>query len=1523
MHLPIKKRRVSVRGTAEDADSSMTEPTGTHSGGPGSPPTETNNGAPNLSTAPTGNCYEVFLSSRGSDTGKGFIDRLYTGLVGVGICAFRDDDNELLRQVEEIGPDLLAAIKNSKILIPVLSENYGSSKRCLDELVQMMECKNNDTGHVILPIFYKVEPAHVRHQIGSFGDAFHTHERHSDPTILEKWKQALNEVGSLKGWEANGYEGELVKSIIRKVLSELKKKFELVNPENLVGIDSHVEKVMEFVDNNSRATLFVGIHGIEGIGKTTLAKTIYKKLSNQFEYRSFIADIRESYKHNGLAYLQNQLISDVLKQKNQVDNKDEGIEFISSKFGTKKVLIVLDDVDNDDQLKALAGNRDWFSSGSRIIVTTRNKSILVNAWVDYNYEHEEMDEDKSLILFSRHAFRRDSPPSEFEDLTHDVVSTTRGLPLILEVLGSFLCAKEPTLWRSTINKLRKVPHKKVRDKLKISYEALEYTQKQIFLDIACFFIGTDERIASYMWDACDFFPEEGIEVLRFMSLIKVGDNHELIMHDQLRDLGREIVREENKLEPQYRSRLWDSKEVLKVLKGNKGTEKIKAIYLSKGNSEGSGKTVGQSGDFPTDEQFKNLTSLRFLHMSGAHFRGDFKNSIDELRWLRWWNCPLTFEANNFHAKELLALDLSASKISQEWRGWSSIMMAKKLKYLDLTNCQSLEGTFFLSAFKILEVLILRNCRKLEQIDSSIGEMKSLVRLDLTGCWGLKELPTEVDKLEALEQLLLKNCQNFSVLPDNIGDLQNLEILNISGTRIKELPNGIRRLRKLRHLDVSWCIKPEEEMSECIHNLSFEQFFLSHGREEFPWLSEVQSLPELPSNLTYLSVTCQSLRLPSLSHLTHLKELHLLDCKFLECILELPSTLLELSECSQLVDVEKSKLQKSLNTPFKLEILAICGCKLMETLDVSLFSHLRTLFAQDCNNILEVRGLDKLKYLESLTTIRCDSIERLDLSKSEGVKKLHVENCKNLVDLQGLNRLEFLQELLISQCTSIERLDLPKSMGMKKLYVHSCKNLVEIQGVESLKELYIYHCASIEILDLSKFEGLRTLYAGWCGKLVKVQSLDRLKFLEVLSIFRCASIERLDLLKSESIKKIHVDGCIKLVEIQGLDRLEFLEELDISRCGLIERLDLSKFKGLKKLRAEWCKKLVEIQGLNRLEFLEELRISGHASIEKLDLSRSKGLKILCAQCCKILVEIQGLNRMEFLKVLNISGSSSIKMLDLPKSEGLEILDANNCKNLIEIQGLYRLEFLEKLSIFNCALMERLDLSKSEGLKKLYVGCCEKLVEIQCLNRLEFLKVLIISGCASIERLDLAKTKGLEILDVENCNNLVEIQGLDRLEFLEELNISGCTLIERLNLSKSEGLKTLDAQNCKSLVEIQGLDRLEFLEELNISGCASIKRLDISKSKGLKILDAQSCKNIVGIQGLEKLDFLKELNISGCISIEKLDLSKSEGLKILNAQNCKNLIEIQGLNRLESLEVRNIPWWTSFGRPREIPILHNFL
>ncbi|KAL3740360.1 hypothetical protein ACJRO7_021611 [Eucalyptus globulus] len=1124
----LNKKRTSARRNA-DVD--------TGASGSMAAPTEPN--------SLTGNCYEVFLSFRGPDTRDGFTDHLYKGLVDVGIHAFRDDDE--LCHGEDIRPVLMKAITSSKILIPIFSENYGTSSWCLDELVQIMERKNKN-GHMVLPIFYKVKPADVGHQIGNFGEAFHKREKRLlgrssfDAVTLKKWKKALLEVSTLKGYEAQGSEAELVKLVVKKALNELKKKFELVISENLVGIDSHVDKVIEFMDNKSHATLFVGIHGMGGIGKTTLAKAIYNKLFNQFEHHSFIDDIRESCKHNdGVPYLQNRLISDILKPKIEVVTKDEGIGLISSRFKHKKVLVLLDDVDGVNQVKCLAGNRDWFSSGSKIIITTRNKRVLEEVGVDHDYELKEMDENQSLILFSKHAFRRDSPPSEFEDLTHEAVSITGGLPLSLEVFGSLVCGKKPRQWRATIKKLKKVPPKEVQEKLRISFEALDYQQKQIFLDIACFFIGTNEIITSYMWDACDFFPEEGIEVLIFMSLIKVGDDHMLRMHDQLRDLGREIVREENQREPSCRSRLWDYKEAQKVLERNKGTDNIEAIDLSKGNSEGLGNIVERDGDNYTAEQFKKLTSLRFLSMKGAHLSGDFKDSMEELKWLRWRKCPASFEVNNFHMPELAILDLQGelqgSEINEKWGGWSFFKMAKKLKYLDLSFCRSLENIDFVSAFEKLEVLILRHCQRLKRIDASVEDTEGLLRLEMGSSRALhlgvgadagterpvprfchRELPAEIGKLKALQQLNLYGTTSLSALPNSIGSLENLEILDISKSGIEELPNGIGSLRKLRELRAFSCRNLKGIMVESMCNLSSLQCL------NFVQSYKLQSLPELPSGLTYLGVTCQSRKLPSLSHLAHLKELEVHYCHNLQCIQELPSTPLKSSKCSQLTDIEESESPQSLNTPFKLEVLNVSLCGPIETLDVSQFVHLRTLYVRISPMLLEVRALDKLIYLESLTIISCNSIKRLDLPKFGCLKKLKVDRSKKLTEIQGLDRSEYLERLVIKKCASIKRLDLPKSGRLKELKAIGCNKLAEIEG------------------------------------------LDRSKYLESLDICLCDLIKRLDLSKSERLKELKAISCKKLAEIEGLDRLEYLESLDIKGCNSIERLDLPKSGRLKKLQA---------------------------------------------------------------------------------------------------------------------------------------------------------------------------------------------------------------------------------------------------------------------------------------------------------------------------------------------------------------------
>ncbi|CAN0914495.1 Disease resistance protein L6 [Linum grandiflorum] len=106
--------------------------------------------------------YEVFFSFRGSDSRCKFTDILNQFLVRSKIRTYVDDDR--LVKGEEIWPNLVKAINQSKISIPIFSEKYAESKWCLNELVEIPEHKKCEKGHIIIPVFYEVEPRDVRHQ---------------------------------------------------------------------------------------------------------------------------------------------------------------------------------------------------------------------------------------------------------------------------------------------------------------------------------------------------------------------------------------------------------------------------------------------------------------------------------------------------------------------------------------------------------------------------------------------------------------------------------------------------------------------------------------------------------------------------------------------------------------------------------------------------------------------------------------------------------------------------------------------------------------------------------------------------------------------------------------------------------------------------------------------------------------------------------------------------------------------------------------------------------------------------------------------------------------------------------------------------------------------------------------------------------------------------------------------------------------------------------------------------------------
>ena len=143
--------------------------------------------------------YDVFLSFRGEDTRTGFTTYLYKALEQKGINTFMDDK---LPRGEEISAELLKTIEESMILVIVFSKNYAESKWCLNELVKIVECSENEEMILLRPIFYNVEPKEVRNQLGNFGIALANHEKEFKDNMgkMLRWREALSKAASVSGW---------------------------------------------------------------------------------------------------------------------------------------------------------------------------------------------------------------------------------------------------------------------------------------------------------------------------------------------------------------------------------------------------------------------------------------------------------------------------------------------------------------------------------------------------------------------------------------------------------------------------------------------------------------------------------------------------------------------------------------------------------------------------------------------------------------------------------------------------------------------------------------------------------------------------------------------------------------------------------------------------------------------------------------------------------------------------------------------------------------------------------------------------------------------------------------------------------------------------------------------------------------------------------------------------------------------------------------------------------------------------
>ncbi|XP_048620999.1 disease resistance protein RML1B-like isoform X4 [Brassica napus] len=525
------------------------------------------------------------------------------------------DDQEIERSAT-IAPSLTKAIKESRISIVILSKKYASSGWCLDELAEILECRRA-MGQIVMTIFYGVEPSHVRKQIGDFGKAFNETCARKEPTEeqRQKWINALNDVGNIEGEDFLRWDNEakMIKKIAKDVIDKLNatpsKDF-----DGMEGLDAHLTEMESLLDLDDDGVKMVAISGPAGIGKMTIARALHSLIRDRFQLTCFVDNRKRNYQPGlddyGLKLrLQEQLLSNILNQ-NGMTVCHLGV--VKERLGDKRVLIILDDVDNIRQLEALANETTWFGSGSRIVVTTENKELLQQHGINNTYHVGFPSDVEAIDILRKYAFRKRYPHDDFEVIAERITELCGKLPLALRVVGSSLRGKNVEEWEEVMQRLETVLDRDIEDVLRVGYESLDENDQSLFLHIAVFFNYKDGDLVKAISADCDHLEvKRGLQILANRSLIDLSTNGKrIVVHNLLQQMARQAI---HKQEPGKRQVLVNADEICGVLENETGTGVVSGISfdISRINEVSIGKKA-----------FKKMPNLRFLSVYKSRADGN-------------------------------------------------------------------------------------------------------------------------------------------------------------------------------------------------------------------------------------------------------------------------------------------------------------------------------------------------------------------------------------------------------------------------------------------------------------------------------------------------------------------------------------------------------------------------------------------------------------------------------------------------------------------------------------------------------------------------------------------------------------------------------------------------------------------------------------------------------------------------------------------------------------------------------------
>ncbi|GKV47819.1 hypothetical protein SLEP1_g54681 [Rubroshorea leprosula] len=739
---------------------------------------------------------------------------------------------------------------------------------------------------------------------------------------------------------------------------------------------------------------------------------------------------------------------------------------------------------------------------------------------------------------------------------------------------------------------------------------------------------------------------------------------------------------------------------------------------------------------------------------------------------------------------------------------------------------------FSTCIRLTTLLLAHN--KLSTISESVFEhMLELRILDLSFNLQLSSLPNSVSKLVKLTTLLLE-LTSLEKVP-SLSGLESLKKLNLRGTKIKEVPEGLGMLKNLKCLFLCGSrgghfLEIDEIADGVLSNLSkLQELIVDKSRIKlkgnvvgrlkklevfhgcFPTANEMRIFlkcqPNRLSDYFIKIVRKPSLvihRFEEMQSPRYKKVVVFTGTSIVGENMLFPSIqILGIEECH---DIRSLNDFSTINDATDLRECRIFNCKGMECIFPSWIHN-------PVVQTIEYLDLQLLHKLDGL--FEADIIARS--SPPPGtfslLKVVWIFSCKKLKKLfPSWKLVEYLQNL--------EEIDPCTFLSLKKIKIQKCRRVKKLFPSGKLVE----YLQNLEEIDVSDCEGMEEIIGsdpeeeGEGGDIIKKLILPKLKRLRLMHLPALKSIcSRRAVMICDSLESISIsDYKVRIpfhlppyLSLYGLDNLDWLFEGELIAMSppqprpfsFLKIVMIKECKKLKKLFPSW--KLVEyLQNLDRLD------VTNCEEMEEIIASDPEGG--------------------------GEEGGNIIKELILPKFKSLYLYNLPALKSICGRRAVMVSDSLENISITNCKALRRIPFCLPPRLSLKELDNLDWVFEVEFIamsppqpSTFSSLKNFVITGCNEIKKLFpswklVEYLQNLEEIDVRDCEGMEEIIGSDPEEEGEE----GGDIIKKLILPKLKYLKLRLLPALKSICSKRAVMVCDFLEYITIEECKGLRRIPLS-------------------------------------------------------------------------------------------------